>query len=165
MKAWWDSLGTRERRLMGGSAVLALFILSYVLIWEPFQSSHRRPQQRVAEQRADLAWMRQAAQDIQRLSNNAGATQSQADGRSLLTRVDQTARTAGLGAAVKQITPQGDNKLNIRLDGVEFDKLLSWLNSLEHEHRVTLTNLRVDRTGTPGQVNAHAILQGQGQQP
>lgn len=159
MKAWWNSLGARERGLVGGGAVLALFMLSYAFIWEPFQSSHRRLQQWVAEQRADLAWMRQAAQDIQRLSNNAG-TQPQADGRSLLTRVDQTARTAGLGAALKQITPQGDNKLNIRLDRVEFDKLLSWLDALEHEHRIALTNLSVDRTETPGWVNARVILQG-----
>lgn len=161
MKAWWEHLGVREQWLVGGGAALTLLILGYVLIWEPFQSSHRRLQQRVAEQRADLAWMRQAAQEVQRLSNNAGAAQPQADGRSLLTRVDQTARAAGLGPALKQITPQGDDKLNARLDAVEFDQLLPWLGALEREHRITLINLSVDRTETPGRVNARVILQGQ----
>ena len=104
--------------------------------------------------------MRQAAREIQRLSNNASAVQSPADGRSLLTRVDQTARAAGLGAALKQITPQGDDKLNARLDAVEFDKLLLWLSALEHEHRITLINLSVDRAAAPGRVNARVILQG-----
>ena len=160
MKTWWEHFGVREQWLIGGGTVLALCILGYVLIWEPFQSSHRRLQQRVAEQRADLAWMRQAAQEIQRLSNSAGAAQPQADGRSLLTRVDQTARTAGLGAALKQITPQGDDKLNARLDAVEFDKLLAWLGALEREHRIMLINLSVDRTETPGRVNARVLLQG-----
>lgn len=160
MKAWWDSLDARERGLVSGGAALALLILGYALIWEPFQSNHRRLQQRVAEQRADLAWMRQAAQDIQRLSNAGGVAQSQADGRSLLTRVDQTARIAGLGAALKQITPQGSDKLHARLDVVEFDKLLSWLGALEREHRITLISLSVDRTETPGRVNARVILQG-----
>ncbi|MCB1777217.1 MAG: type II secretion system protein M [Candidatus Competibacteraceae bacterium] len=161
MKAWWAHLDIREQGLVSGGIVLALLILGYGLIWEPFQSSHRRLQQRVAEQRADLAWMRQAAQEIQRLSNSAGATQSQAtDGRSLLTRVDQTARAAGLSAALKQITPQGDDKLSARLDAVAFDKLLPWLSALEHEHRITLINLSVDRTAAPGRVNARVILQG-----
>jgi general secretion pathway protein M len=74
--------------------------------------------------------------------------------------VDQTARTAGLGAALKQITPQGDDKLSARLDVVEFDKLLPWLGALEREYPMTLINLSVDRTETPGLVNARVILQG-----
>ncbi|MCP5158532.1 MAG: type II secretion system protein M [Gammaproteobacteria bacterium] len=159
MKVWWDSLGAREQWLVGGGAVLALSILVYVLIWEPFQSSHRRLQHSVAEQRTDLVWMRQVAQKIQRLGN-VGAMQSQSDGRSLLTLVDQTARTAGLGTALKQINPQGDDKLNVRLDAVEFDKLLPWLSALEREHPIILVNLNVDRTGASGLVNARVILQG-----
>lgn len=159
MKAWWESLAIRERAWVGGGAILALFILSYVLVWEPFQSSYRQLQQSVAEQRRDLAWMRQAAQDIQRLSG-AGAAQPQGDGRSLLTLVDQTARAAGLGSALKQITPQGDDRLNARLDAVEFDQLLAWLGALEREYFITLVNLSVDRTGISGLVNARAILQG-----
>ncbi len=157
MKAWWESLATRERALISGGALVALAVLGYGLAWEPFQSSHRRLQQSVAEQRADLAWMQQAAQEIQRLSS---AAPLENDGRSLLTLVDQTARTAGLGAALKQITPQGDDKLSARLDRVEFDQLLDWLGALERQYPVVLINLSVDRTETTGLVNARVILQG-----
>ena len=157
MKAWWESLAIRERALISGGALVALAVLGYGLAWEPFQSSHRRLQQSVAEQRADLAWMRQAAQEIQRLSS---AALPESDGRSLLTLVDQTARTAGLGAALKQITPQGDDKLSARLDRVEFDQLLDWLGALERQYLVALINLSVDRTETAGLVNARVILQG-----
>lgn len=157
MKAWWNSLGDRERVLISGGTVLILAVLGYLLVWEPFQSSHRRLQQSVAEQRADLAWMRQAAREIQRLSD---ASRPKSDGRSLLTLVDQTARAAGLGAALKQMTPQGDDKLSARLDAVEFDRLLPWLGALEFEYPITLLNLSVDRTETAGLVNARVILQG-----
>ena len=157
MKAWWESLATRERTLVSSGVVVALAVLGYLLVWEPFQTRHRQLQQSVAEQRADLTWMRQAAQEIQRLS---GAAQPKSDGRSLLTLVDQTARTAGLGAALKQIAPQGDDKLSARLDGVEFDKLLPWLGALEREYPIVLINLSVDRTETAGLVNARVILQG-----
>lgn len=157
MKVWWDSLEHRERALIGGSTVMALIVLGYVLVWEPFQISYRRLQQSVAEQRADLAWMRQAAQEIQRLS---GTARPRSDGRSLLTLIDQTARTAGMGTALKQITPQSDDRLSARLDAVEFDKLLPWLSVLERDHPITLINLSVDRTETAGLVNARVILQG-----
>lgn len=157
MKAWWESLATRERALVSGGLAVTLAVLIYVLVWEPFQVSHRRLQQSVAEQRADLAWMRQVAQDIQRLS---GTAQPRSDGRSLLTVVDQTARAAGLGTALKQITPQGEDKLSARLDAVEFDKLLPWIGTLEREHPIVLINLSVDRTEIPGLVNTRLILQG-----
>jgi len=157
VKAWWESLAIRERALVSGGLAVTLAVLIYVLVWEPFQVSHRRLQQNVAEQRADLAWMRQAAQDIQRLS---GTARPRSDGRSLLTVVDQTARAAGLGTALKQITPQGEDKLSARLDAVEFDKLLLWIGTLEREHPIILIHLSVDRTEIPGLVNARLILQG-----
>ena len=157
MKVWWDSLEHRERALIGGGMVMALIVLGYVLVWEPFQIGYRRLQQSVAEQRADLAWMRQAAQEIQRLGS---AARPRSDGRSLLTLIDQTARTAGMGTALKQITPQSDDRLSARLDAVEFDKLLPWLSVLERDHPITLINLSVDRTETAGLVNARVILQG-----
>ena len=62
MKAWWESLSTRERALVAGGAAATLALLLYALVWEPFQAGGRRLRQSVAEQRASLAWMRQAAQ-------------------------------------------------------------------------------------------------------
>ena len=68
MKAWWESLTLRERGLIGGGMALTLALLIYALAWQPFRAGYRRLQQSVIEQRADLAWMRQAAQEVQRLS-------------------------------------------------------------------------------------------------
>lgn len=157
MKAWWETLNTRERGLVAGGTALTLVLLLYVLVWEPFQTSGRRLRQNVAERRADLAWMRQATQEIKRL-NGAGIAQPTSDDRSLLTLVDQTARAAGLGTAMKRVAPQGDDKLSAQLDSVEFDKLIPWLRALEHDHRITIVSLSVDRTDTPGRVNARIVL-------
>ncbi|HAO33650.1 MAG TPA: type II secretion system protein M [Candidatus Competibacter sp.] len=157
MKAWWDGISNRERALVAGGALSMLLLLFYLAIWQPFQANHRRLRQNVAEQRADLAWMRQAAAEVKRL--NAAAARP-ADNRSLLTLVDQTARAAGLGAALKRVAPQGDDKLSAQLDAVEFDKLVPWLGVLEHDHRVSLVSFSADRTETPGLVNARIVLGG-----
>ncbi|MFO1371279.1 MAG: type II secretion system protein M [Candidatus Competibacteraceae bacterium] len=160
MKAWWDNLSPRERGLISGGVVLLLALLFYVLAWEPFQASNRRLRQSIAEQRADLAWMRQAAAEVKRLSAaHNPAAQSANAGQSLLTVVDQTARGAGLGTALKRITPQGNDKLNAQLEQVEFDKLIAWLGALERQQHVTIINIVVDRTGAAGLVNARIILQ------
>jgi|APTNR8051073442_1049403.scaffolds.fasta_scaffold39789_2 general secretion pathway protein M len=157
MKAWWETLSARERLLVIGGLGLILALLGYALVWEPFRTSHRQLQQRVAEQRADLIWMRQAAREVKRLSGNAGTSPTR-DGRSLLTLVDQTARAAGLASALKRVAPQGEDKLSAQLDGVEFDKLIPWLGMLEHDHRIAIVNLSIDRANATGLVNARVIL-------
>ena len=159
MKTWWEALSARERLWVVGGLGLTLVLLCYVLVWEPLRTSHRQLQQRAAEQRADLIWMRQAAREVKRLSGGAGTSPS-SDGRSLLTLVDQTARGAGLATALKRVAPQGEDKLSVQLDGVEFDKLIPWLGSLERDHRIAIVNLSVDRTTAAGLVNARIILQG-----
>ncbi|CDH43459.1 type II secretion system protein GspM [Candidatus Contendibacter odensensis] len=159
MKTWWDRLSVRERLLVAGGTALTLALLLYALVWQPLQAGSRRLRHSVTEQRAELAWMRQAAAEIKRLEN-ANSTRPASDGRSLLTLVDQTARTAGLGSSLKRVAPQGDDKLSAQLDLVEFDPFIVWLGALERNHRLTIVNLSVDRTAAAGRVNARVILQG-----
>ena len=158
MKAWWEGLSSRERLLTAGGAMLVLALLLYALAWQPFQASGRRLRQSVAEQRAELVSMRQMAQEIKQLGGSSGKPLP-ADGRSPLTLVDQTARAAGLGAALKRVTPQGEDRLGVQFDAVEFDKLVPWLGALERDHRIVIVNLSVDRA-TAGRVNARLIVQG-----
>lgn len=76
----------------------------------------------------------------------------------MLTLVDQTARAAGLGAALKRVAPQGDDKLSAQLDGAEFDKLIPWLSALERDQAIAIISLNVDRTDAPALVNARIVL-------
>lgn len=160
MKIWWENLSTRERFLVGGGAVLTAALLLYTLLWQPFQHSRLRLQNSVVEQRADLIWMRQAAAEIKRLSGANVTARPTNGGRSLLTVIDQTARAAGLGDALKRVAPQGDDKLSAQLDAAEFDQMIPWLGALEREHHISIVALSVDRTANAGRVNARIILQG-----
>lgn len=157
MKAWWEALSIRERGLVAGGVALALALLFYLLFWEPFQANSRRLQRSVAELRADLAWMQQAAREIGRLGG-AGETSPADESRSLLTVVDQTARASGLGDALKQVAPQGADQLSAQLEAVDFNRLIAWLGELERDHFVAIVNLSVDRTSAVGRVNARVIV-------
>jgi len=158
MKAWWEGLGGRERLLTAGGAMLVSALLLYALAWQPFQASHRRLRQSVAEQRVELTAMQQMAREIKQLGGSSGKPPA-TEGRSLLTLVDQTARAAGLGTAIKRVTPQGEDRLGVQFDAVEFDKLVPWLGALERDHRIVIVNLSVDRAAA-GRVNARLIVQG-----
>ncbi len=161
MKNWWNSLGERKRWLVGSGAVLTAVFLIYALLWQPFHNQRQHLRQAVAAQRQELAWMRQAAVEVKRLGNaESSSTPRRGEQQSLLTLVDQTARTAGLGTAMKRIEPQGNDKLRVQFEQVNFDQLIRWLGSMEQEYRVTLVNATVDRQPETGRVDVHLVLQG-----
>ncbi len=159
MKAWWLQLNTRERVLISAGILLTLALLLYTLVWEPFRNANHRLRRNVAEQRAELSWMREAAREIKRLNASGQSSMVTAKG-SLLTQVDQTARAAGLGSALTRVIPQSGGQLSIQLDAVEFKPFITWLELLERDHHITIINLSINRAGRSGHVNARIILRG-----
>ncbi len=145
---------------MGGGALATAALLIYLLMWEPFQDRLANRRQSVVALRADLAWMQQAATELQRLQANPGQPSRPAPGArpSLLILVDQSARAAGLGGAVKRVEPQGADKIRIQLEDAGFDALIRWLGALDREHGVTIDNAAISSKSAAGQVDARLIL-------
>lgn len=159
MSAWWQRLAPRERWILGGAAGLLLALGLYLLVWEPWQDSLERLRGTVAARRADVAWMRQAAADLQRLQSAGEAPQATArGGRSLLTVVDQSARSAGLSQAVKRVEPQGGDKVRVWLEQAGFDEMIRWVNVLEREQGVRVDSAVVERHADAGRVDARLVL-------
>ncbi|HXH03412.1 MAG TPA: type II secretion system protein M [Candidatus Competibacteraceae bacterium] len=164
MREWWLAREPRERWLLGGGALAAVALLAYALLWIPFQRHLDDARQSVAALRQDLAWMQQAAQQLRQLETARATARGQAGGPapSLLTLVDLTARSAGLGTALNRVEPQGDRQVRVRLEQAAFDTLLRWLAELERSHGVTLVNASLERLAESGRVSARLVLQGPG---
>jgi len=159
LSQWWQGLASRERAvLLAGATVLAL-ILGYALIWEPLAGSLARLRGEVATLREEVRWMRGAAVELRRLDGNRQPAGDLRQGRSLLTLVDQTARDAGLGEALRRVEPQQDERLRVQLEAVSFDRLILWLGRLQSEYRVTIVNVVIDRHSERGRVDARLVLQ------
>lgn len=150
----FEELAPRERRLvyLAGGFVAAAAI--YFIIVMPLQAYSSRAASRVAQKTADLAWMQQVAPQVMA----AGATVGSGSGESLVVLVDRTAREAGLGASVRDQSPNGDNGLRLRLEGAQFDVMIAWLVSLQQQHGVTVDSANIDAATAPGLVNASLTL-------
>jgi type II secretory pathway component PulM len=154
VRDWLANLSVRERNLVYGAAALLGVLLLYLLLVLPFQTADSRLTKRVEQKSANLAWMREKAPQIM---SAAGTVQSRQGGESLVVIVDRTAREAGLGTALRDQSPTGENGLRLRLEAASFDTLVAWLVSLQQQHGIGIDAATVD-AAAPGLVNATLTL-------
>jgi general secretion pathway protein M len=157
LRAYWSGLQPRERRILGiGGAALVLMLL-YALVLDPYTSNVQRLRETVSEQRALLTWMEQAAQEVRQL-RGAGSAPASTDGRSLLAITDSSARQAGLGDSVTRVEPDGERSVRVWLDKAAFNDMVRWLDELREQHAVVIDGAVVERSDTPGRVDARVVL-------
>jgi general secretion pathway protein M len=148
----------RERQLVIAAAALLVLFIAYLLLWQPYGGKRLQAlRDNVAEQRATLAWMQQAALRAQQLRGGGAQAGS---GQSLMTVVDQTAKKNDLSAAMKRIEPAGDHSVRVWIEQASFDTLASWLNELNRSYSVHVQLITMDREAGPGRVNARITLEG-----
>jgi general secretion pathway protein M len=157
MKDWFLGLEPRERKLVAGGAAVLVLLLLYVLVWEPVVGSYAALRENVAAQKQTLAWMRQSAAQVQSLRRAASGSSQGLGGRSLLALVDQSARSDGLGSAIKRIEPDGAKGVKVWLEGVAFDPMVLWLGKLTRTYRIEASVITIEPQSA-GRVNARLTL-------
>jgi general secretion pathway protein M len=153
----WSALQPRERRVLVLGALVVGMVLSYVLLWEPLSRSRQDWRVRVAAAESDLAWMRAAAPRV-RDAGAATATPTR-DGRSLLARVDASAREAGLGSALLRAEPIGTGNVRVTFQQAGFDALMRWIETFSAQHGARVGELSVQRADGVGLVDARLTLE------
>jgi general secretion pathway protein M len=83
---------------------------------------------------------------------------SVANGESLLVIVDRSARESGLASALSGSEPGSAGNLSVRLEKAPFDALVGWLARLGQQNGVTVDSAIIEKSGTPGLVNANIVL-------
>jgi|OpeIllAssembly_1097287.scaffolds.fasta_scaffold13187_2 general secretion pathway protein M len=155
LRDWLAGLAPRERNLVYAAGGLVIIALLYFVLVLPITTLAAKRAARVEQKTADLAWMRQVAPQV---AAAAAAGAAAGSGESLVVLVDRTGREAGLGGALRDQSPSGDQGLRLRLEAASFDVLVVWLASLQQQHGVKVEAATIDATATPGLVNASLTL-------
>jgi general secretion pathway protein M len=157
MKEWFMGLAPRERLMVIVAAGVVALVLIYLLAWVPLAARTAHLEQDVAEQQTLKQWMQRAAAEARQLRGSTAAVNGD-QGRSLLAVVDETAKQAKLGPAVKRIQPEGQDLVRVSLEHAPFDDVVIWLAGLQQSQGVSVVDATVDRQPTTGQVNARITL-------
>ena len=158
MRAWLESRTPRDRFVLLAGGALLLLMLAWGLVWAPLADARSGLAKQVATAKADLAWMRGASAEVQRLRTTSGVSALDRAGKSLLALADTTARDAGLGTALTRIEPVNETRVNVWLERAHFDTVASWLESLSRTYAVGVDELSADRVEGVGLANVRVTL-------
>ncbi|MGB5338968.1 MAG: type II secretion system protein M [Gammaproteobacteria bacterium] len=158
LQQWFEGLQQRERLMVILGAAAFLLLMLYLMIWEPMFSRYHNLKSAVAEQQESLAWMQQSAGQIKALQGSSSRGNAQGlGGRSLLSVVDQSARSGGLGGSIKRIEPDSNKGVKIWFEGASFDQMIIWLGNLTRQYQVETNMVTIEPQGG-GRVNARISL-------
>lgn len=156
LKDWFYALKPRERLIVAVGGGLVLVTAIFIGLSPLYKGLHDRSE-RVARKQGDLAWMRSVAGEMQVLGANQPIGSAPA-GESLVVLIDRSARECGLGTSLTGQTPNGDTGIRVRLESAAFDVLVECLGKLQQAYSVRIESATIDRTGSPGLVNASLVL-------
>lgn len=151
--ATWANLAPRERRLITLGLSVLLPVALYFYLWQPLAAERARLDERVGQQRGALAQLRADSEEVQRLRAQAPVRGAS----SLIATARLAAARFQLEDKLTEVTPQGDERLQVEMREVAFAAWLRWIGELGVQG-VTLDACQVDALPTPGQVRARATL-------
>lgn len=158
MKAWLENLAPRERMMLAGGAAALALLLFYALVWSPLRSGVTELGADVESQRETLRFMRKSAAEVKALRTAGGSGAAGLGGQSLLALVDRSARSKGLGPALKRVEPEGKNNVRVRLEGASFDAMVGWLAAMARSNGIYASSMSIERTDATGRVNVRLTL-------
>jgi len=155
LKTRFLALQPRERFIVAGGAVLLILFTVYSVALSPLYKSVRERNAHVTQKQQDLAWMQSMAPQLRALGNTHPVSNPN---ESLVVVIASTAGRANIASSISGQTPSGNNSVRVRLDGVQFDSLISWLGILQSEFGINPETADITHGAQPGQVNAVLTL-------
>lgn len=145
---------TRNRRfLLPAVAILVVWAAAAFLL----TVSNRNASAELEDLIAQAMEARRLAGAIQALEQaTPGGTA--ASSLSLMTLTEQGAKRYGLDGALKQMDPEDDRHLRLRLRDARFDDMMLWWGQLHAESSVSVVQARISAGSAPGLVDAEATL-------
>ena len=135
METWFTQLSQRERWMVAAGAVLLIFLLLYLLVIAPLLHSKTQLLEQIETQQRNLGWMKTAASEAQSLLA-AGKSSHADDKRSLIARVTAELRKKQITAVKSR--PEGEKRLNLVFDEVNFVRLMERLQYLQTTYGITV---------------------------
>ncbi len=154
IKHWHASLPPRDMWMLNFIVAVLFITLFYLLLWEPLHKGLDNEQTRYDTQQSTLDWMQQAAREARQLQSSGHHQQIKLANKAITLVLEQSIVNAGLKSFVGKIESSGNTAARVKLNNVSFNQMLVWLNTIETHNGISVSSAIIERSGTPGNVNA-----------
>jgi len=151
LESWYAALSPRDQLVARVGAIAGALLLVVGIVLRLHGVVHSA-EQRLATKRAAVAYIQGVLPELRAAPPPADA------GQSLVAVIDRTTRDAGLGVNLKGTEPSGASGVRVRLESASFAQLLLWLLKVQQEYGLAIQAATLERTETPGRVNASLTL-------
>lgn len=154
LQHWLNQREPREQVAIRVLAVALALTFLVLLVWQPLIASHADAKAQFARNSQLYAWIEDNSQAVRGAAQRTPKTR--ADSGDWIAQLSRSASAAGL--ELRGFSPEGDQAVRIQLESQPFAELVNWLQQLEAEQDIRVTQAEFSATNASGLVNLRATL-------
>jgi len=158
IKSYLQQLTPRERNLVILAGIAVFAMLFYFALWAPLQKGIENKHRLVSLQEEQLKTMQGQALDIRLAQGSSRSRQSITDSSSMLSVIDRTAKKRKLKSTLQKAQPEGEDGVRLWLVDITFDQMIEWLNQLDLEYGIYVSDISIERDEKYGRVDSRILL-------
>ena len=144
----------REKAIVGVALLVVIMLGIHAFVIEPYQERITTVREAIAQQRADLAWMRSAVAGMP--TGGTGTSTAQISG-TLANFINQAVQRQGLSGQLSQISPIGNDEIRMRYSAVDFNRLVNFIAQV-NSSGLDIKDIRISAADGPGVVDSSLVL-------
>ncbi|WP_131781394.1 type II secretion system protein GspM [Legionella gresilensis] len=152
---YWNNLNEREKWLVGLGVTCIIIYLFYLLIFSPLTSAVNEKEKQLKEKRETLVWMQQVKQQ---LPNNQHLQAVSSSKLLSIIATELTSQNQNFQKLPYQLQQTSQGDIQLSFDTVPYKIFLTWLWQLNSRYALTLKQVMIERTATPGLVKLTVII-------
>lgn len=140
MKNWFLQKNDSEQKIIVELAVFTLLILLYAFFYLPLKRDNDKLQSSINEIQTEIATMQSLKPKIAQFSNRNAAAVAMENSQ-IMALIEDVAKQQQL--PLSKIAGMGENKISVTLNGVAFNAAMRWLDVLQSQYRLNISQLSV----------------------
>lgn len=125
---WYQSLAQQEQRILLFGSPLILFLVLYLLLFQPLGSAYFARQNEISERREDIAWVRDQRVMLERLNTSCDLRAQIFSAESFQSEVEAAARRFGIVPVIRAVG--GSDSYEIQISSAEGNRILNLVRVL-----------------------------------
>ena len=154
----YEGLTSRDRFALQILVIALLLLVCYMAIWKPAQHFKISAQSDMVYFKNLVGWIKANQELVRQAALTKSATPSSINNSQALVSV-VSAKAKQHHLSLKRFEPSGDKKIRVWLEKSSFNNTVLWLQDLEKNYKITVTQIGVDRDKSGGLVNIRLTLE------